>query len=68
MVAVTAIFFFLRLLMFLRMQPESKNLHFPEYAPHGGAFPIWIKNVPSAPIGVIIVSGLPQEDDHKSTS
>ncbi|KDQ20107.1 hypothetical protein BOTBODRAFT_170124 [Botryobasidium botryosum FD-172 SS1] len=43
---------------------ESKNLHFPEYAPHGGAFPIWIKNVPSTPIGAIIVSGLPQQYDH----
>ncbi|KDQ20106.1 hypothetical protein BOTBODRAFT_51456 [Botryobasidium botryosum FD-172 SS1] len=41
-----------------------KDLHPPEYAPFGGAFPIWIKDVPSAPIGTIIVSGLEQENDH----
>lgn len=24
-------------------KPEQAGLHFPEYACHGGAFPIWIK-------------------------
>jgi uncharacterized protein (UPF0303 family) len=33
-----------------------------DFAPHGGAFPVRIRNV--GVVGVVTVSGLPQADDH----
>ncbi|KAL1407500.1 hypothetical protein Q8F55_006933 [Vanrija albida] len=45
--------------------PEAKGLHFPEYACHGGGFPIYLANNDTGPIGAIVVSGLPQLDDHQ---
>ena len=33
------------------------------YAAHGGAFPVIVRSV--GPIGVVVVSGLPQLDDHR---
>ncbi|GAA3168976.1 heme-degrading domain-containing protein [Blastococcus jejuensis] len=33
------------------------------YAAHGGAFPVLVRDV--GPVGVVVVSGLPQLDDHR---
>jgi uncharacterized protein (UPF0303 family) len=34
-----------------------------QFAAHGGAFPVLIRSV--GPVGVVVVSGLPQVDDHR---
>ncbi|HEY3335288.1 MAG TPA: heme-degrading domain-containing protein [Candidatus Limnocylindrales bacterium] len=40
----------------------ATSLAFPEYAPHGGGVPLVVAG--TGPVGVAIVSGLPQQDDH----
>ncbi len=42
---------------------EATGLDPREYAAHGGGFPILVRNV--GPVGVVVVSGLPQLDDHR---
>jgi uncharacterized protein (UPF0303 family) len=42
---------------------EKSYLDPTEYAPHGGAFPIIIRDV--GVVGTITVSGLPQKEDHQ---
>ncbi|EST06704.1 protein of unknown function DUF336 [Kalmanozyma brasiliensis GHG001] len=36
----------------------------PDYAAHGGGFPINVEGCSAGPVGAIVVSGLKQEDDH----
>lgn len=36
-----------------------------DYAAHGGGFPLRVKGMEVAPVGVVVVSGLKQEDDHQ---
>lgn len=35
-----------------------------DYAAHGGGFPIHVEGCKAGPVGVVVVSGLKQEDDH----
>jgi uncharacterized protein (UPF0303 family) len=41
---------------------EATSLSFPEFAPHGGGFPLIVRG--TGAVGVALVSGLPQQDDH----
>ena len=41
---------------------EATGLDPREYAAHGGGFPILVRDV--GPVGVVVVSGLPQLEDH----
>jgi uncharacterized protein (UPF0303 family) len=57
--------------MYVRVSFEEKNQSFEEdsgldnelYAAHGGGFPITVSG--SGMVGVALVSGLPQVEDHK---
>jgi uncharacterized protein (UPF0303 family) len=42
---------------------EAAGLDPAQYAAHGGGFPIVVRDV--GPIGVVVVSGLPQLEDHR---
>ncbi len=38
------------------------GLTLADYAAHGGGVPVWVRGV--GPVGSVIVSGMPQRDDH----
>lgn len=40
----------------------ATSLRFPDYAPHGGGFRLLVAG--TGRVGVVLVSGLPQQDDH----
>lgn len=42
---------------------ETFDLPVADYAAHGGAFPLVVRDV--GPVGVVTVSGLPQLEDHR---
>ena len=42
---------------------EATQLDPELYAAHGGAFPLLVRDV--GPVGVVVVSGLPQVEDHR---
>jgi uncharacterized protein (UPF0303 family) len=42
---------------------EEFGLDPQRYAAHGGAFPVLVRSV--GPVGAVVVSGLPQLDDHR---
>ncbi len=42
---------------------EEFGLDPAHYAAHGGAFPVLVRSV--GPVGAVVVSGLPQLDDHR---
>ncbi|MGY1731505.1 heme-degrading domain-containing protein [Geodermatophilus sp. SYSU D01045] len=42
---------------------ESSGLDLRRYAAHGGAVPVFVRDV--GPVGVVVVSGLPQLEDHR---
>ncbi|KDQ14619.1 hypothetical protein BOTBODRAFT_109777 [Botryobasidium botryosum FD-172 SS1] len=44
---------------------DQLGLPFPEYRIEGGAFPIWLQNAPSTPIGVIAVYSGSSHEDHQ---
>ena len=42
----------------------AHNLPEADFATHGGGFPLWLKSHPDVFAGSIVVSGLPQREDH----
>jgi uncharacterized protein (UPF0303 family) len=42
---------------------EQSGLDPQRYAAHGGGFPVLVRSV--GPVGVLVVSGLPQLEDHR---